>query len=276
MHGIQFDQTVFAAIRIEGLQIRRGLGHGVFQAMMRLQNRAPSAPKLPHLIHVSGEVRNSSAEHAAEIRPVTLRWRPDCAEDTVYISALTTFRTLSMITDSRRGASEAVQLVFLLNLEFQSRDDVQTTTLEIPHRVAASDWLTLLEQVRHTSFHVIEVPLEGVPVRAGLSVATERFRAAIRHLELCQWDDAIAECRQVMEALTTAIGAFETIPPWPQFSDQQKTNWTFLQRCGAIRAMIRHATHEAHHGDSRFTSGQAGYIVDLTSVALKFYGQELL
>lgn len=275
MHAIHFSQTVFAALRFETLQVRRGLGHAVLLGTLRAHNQAPTAQKLPQLIHISGEIRNSAGDHVAEIRPATLRWWPNRSDDTMYLYAPTTFQSLSMLTESRKSTNEPVQLTFVLTVNLEGREDWQTHTIELQHRVPGSDWLSILEQSRHTSFHTVEVPLEGVPVPDGLKGPSDRFRAAIRHLELCQWDDAIAECRQVIEDLAGPIGPAEVSPPWAQYADQQKKEWTFTQRCAAIRAILRHATHEAHHGGNQFSANQARYIVDLTGVALKFYGQQL-
>jgi len=247
-YSLQFSQTVFAALRLDTLQVRRGLGHGVLMATLRAHNQAPSAPRLPHLIHISGEIRNSAADHIAEVRPVTFRWWANRPDDTLYLHAPVSYRALSMLTDVRNSTNEAVQITFALTPNIEGREDWQTQTVEIMHRVAASDWLSLLDQSRHTSFHVVEVPLEGIPVPDGLTGASDRFRAAIRHLELCQWDDAIAECRQVIEDLGRSIGPAENMPPWAQYADQHKTGWSFTERCAAIRALLRHATHEAHHG----------------------------
>jgi len=163
----------------------------------------------------------------------------------------------------------------MLTIDLENKEEWEQQPVELRQRIAASDWLALLEQARHTSFNTIEVPLEGVPVPAGIKMATDRYIAAMKHLQLCQWDDAIAECRQVLEDLSNSIGATETIPPWAQYTDQHKTTWSFSQRCGAIRAMIRHATHEAHHGGRAFTAIEARYVVELTGVALKYYGQRL-
>jgi hypothetical protein len=279
MYSLQFSQTVFAALRLETLQVRRGLGHGVLMATLRAHNQAPSqapsAPRLPHLIHISGEIRNSAADHIAEIRPATFRWWANRPDDTLYLYAPVSYRALSVLTEVRKSTNEAVQITFALTANIEGGEDWQTQTVEIVHRVAASDWLSLLDQCHHTSFHVVEVPLEGVPVPGGLKGAADRFRAAIRHLDLCQWDDAIAECRQVIEDLGTAIGPAEIMPPWAQYADQQKTGWSFTERCAGIRALLRHATHEAHHRGTQFSGSQARYIVDLTGVALKFYAQQL-
>jgi hypothetical protein len=279
MYSLQFSQMVFAALRLETLQMRRGLGHGVLMATVRAHNQAlaqaPSAPRLPHLIHVSGELRISDGDHIAEIRPATFRWWANRPDDTLYLHAPVSYRALSMLTEARKGTNEAVQITFALTLNIEGRDDWQTQTVDIMHRVPASDWLSLLDQCRHTSFYVVEVPLEGVAVPGGLKDASDRFRAAIRHLELCQWDDAIAECREVFDVLGKSIGPAEDTPPWPQYADQQKTRWSFTERCAAIRALMRHATHEAHHGGNQFSASQARYIVDLAGVALKFYAQQL-
>jgi hypothetical protein len=275
MYGIQFNQTVFAALRLESLQVRRGLGHAVLIGTLRAHNQTPTAQKLPHVLHVSGEIRTSAGDHVAEIRPVSLRWWPNRSDDTLYLYAPVSFHALSLLTEARKNTNEPVQLTFALTVNLEGREDWSTQPVELMLRVPASDWLSILEQSRHTSFHVVEVPLEGMPVPVGLKAASDRYRAAIRHLELCQWDDAIAECRQVIEDLAVPIGPAEVSPPWAQYADQQKAGWTFTERCAAIRAILRHATHEAHHGGNQFAANQARYIVDLTGVALKFYGQQL-
>lgn len=275
MYGIQFLQSVFAALRMESVQVRRGLGHALLVGTVRVHNQAPTAQKLPQRIHFSGEIRTSAGDHVAEIRPVTLRWWSERADDTVYLYAPVSFQALTILTESRKGTHDGVQLTFALTVNMEGPNDWQSLPVELPHRVPASDWLSLLEQARHTSHHTVEIPLEGAPVPSGLRPASDRFRAAIRHLELCQWDDAIAECRGVIEDLAPLIGPAEVSPPWQQYADRQKEGWTFADRCAAIRAILRHATHGAHHGGHDFTAAQARYIVDLTSVALKFYGRQL-
>ena len=275
MQGLQFDRTYFANMRIEQVDIRRGLGHGLLGATIRVHNSAPAAPNLPDVIHVSGEVRDRDGTHIAELRPTTLRWYANRADDTIRLVARVSFRALSTLHEARRSANEDVQITFALTTDLDGKHGWEQYPIELQQRIPGSDWLALLERARHTTYAVIELPLDGAPVPAGLVAATTRYRAALDHLRHCQWDDAIAECRQVFDDLAVAIGATETTPPWADYANQQRTTWSFAERCSAIRAIVRHATHTAHHGQATFTADEARYIVDLTGVALKHYGARL-
>jgi hypothetical protein len=233
-------------------------------------------PEIPTLLNFSGEIQNNAGEHVAEICSVPLRWYGNRPEDSVYLRAPITFVTLSLLNESRAAGAHSVQLTFALDVDMQGRKEWQRQSVELVYRFAASDWLALLEQARHTQVSTIEVCLEGPSVPAGLKAAADRYREAMRHLQLCQWDDAIADCRQVIDDMATAIGATEPAPGWAQHSDKNtREGWTFSERCGTIRNIVRHATHLAHHGQSEFTALQARYVTELTGVLLKFYSGRL-
>jgi hypothetical protein len=276
-----FNQHSFASTYLHNVQMRRGVGHAVLLANLRTHNNlsgmpAPLGPEIPLVIHFSGEIRNSAGDHVAEISPAHLRWYGNRPEDSVYLQAAVAFAALSVLNEDRKPGADNVQLTFALNVDMQGAKDWQRLTVELMHRIPASDWLALLEQARHTQASTIEVALEGPSIPAGLAISMGRYRAAIRHMQLCQWDDAIAECRQVIEDTSKAIGASESIPGWAQYGDSTKREaWTFPERCGAIRGIIRHATHLAHHGQSEFTALEARYVIELTGVLLKFYSGRL-
>jgi len=272
-----FNQTSFASTSIYNVQMRRGLDHAVLLMNFRFHNNfssmpTPLGPEMPLVIHFSGEVRNSEADHIADISSAHLRWYGNRAEDSIYLQAPISFAALSILNESRKTSADSIRLAIALNVGMQTSKDWQHQLVEFTHRIAASDWLALLEETRHTQTSTIEIPLAGSAVPSGLATAMTRYRAALQHLQLCQWDDAIAECRQVIEDVSKAVGASESSIGWPQFGDRERREaWTFSERCSALRTIIRHTTHLAHHGESNFTARDARYVVELTGVVAKFY-----
>jgi hypothetical protein len=273
MSDLQFASTYFATMRVERVEARRGLGdHAVLTAIVRLQNNAPNSANLPRVVHFAGEYRTRNGEHVAEMRPTFLRWHGNRTQgDTMYLYAPVSFSTLSALNSARRTGGEDVHIDLSLAIDLDGPQGWEQQSFVIQHRIAASDWTSLLAGARHTTFAIVELPLDGEPVPAGLRPAMERYQAAKVHLQSCQWDDAISECREVLDALGTAIGATEPAPPLAAYGTNQQRNWTFEERCAAIRAIVRHSTHTAHHGQTTFSADEARYVVDMTGVILKFY-----
>lgn len=280
MSDLQFANTYFATLRVERVEARRGLGdHALLIAVVRLQNNAPTAqnaptaPGLPRVIHFTGEYRTrNNLEHVADIRPTFFRWYGNRTQgDTMFLYAPVSFSSLSAVNGSRRSGGEDVHIDLSLSIDLDGERGWEQQSLVIQHRFAASDWTSLLAGARHTTFAVIELPLDGEPVPAGLRPSMQRYQAAKVHLQGCQWDDAISECREVLDALGTAIGATEPAPPLAEYGTGQQRAWTFEERCAAIRTIVRHGTHTAHHGQTAFSADEARYVVDLTGVILKFY-----
>lgn len=278
MYPLLFDRTYFASLRIDRIDARRGVGnHGVLVVVARIQNTAPSYPNLPGIVHFSGEVSNSNSEHIAEIRACSLRWYGNrTTDETVYLYAPVSFSTLSAVNASRHGGHEDVMVKLDLGVDLDGPHGWEQQRLDVQHRVPASDWARLLASTRHTTFGVIELPLDGEPVPAGLHSCMTRYQAAKNHLQQCQWDDAIIECREVLDALNTAIGATEPAAPLAGYGTTQQRAWSFAERCAAVRVIVRHATHTAHHGQAQFSAEEARFIVDSTGVILKFYCERFM
>ncbi|MBX3157650.1 MAG: hypothetical protein KF773_16885 [Deltaproteobacteria bacterium] len=273
MFPLQFDRTAFSSVRVERIEARRGVGdHTLLTTILRLQNNAPNAASLPRVIHLSGELRTRNVEHIAELRPVTVKWYANRADgDTAYLSAPVSFSTLSGLNASRRTGGDDVNIDLALVVDLDGAAGWEQHQIPLQHRIPSSDWTSLLAAARHTTLAIVELPTDGEPVPAGLRGSMQRYVAAKVHLQQCQWDDAISECREVLDALATAIGATEPAPPLGSYGTGQQRGWTFEERCAAIRAIVRHGTHTAHHGQTTFSADEARYVVDMTGVILKFY-----
>lgn len=277
MSYLQFGNTAFASVRVESVTANRGVGdHAVLLVTVRAQNNAPNATNVPRAVRFAGEVRTRNGEHIGEVRAGAFRWWANRAEsEALYMRAPVTFSTLSALNGSRRSAGEDVELELALTVEYEDAQAFEQHPLNVQFRIASSDWLRLLSAARHTTFAVVELPLDGEPVPPGLAASMRHYSDAKAHLQQCQWDDAIADCRQVLDELQTAIGATEPQPPLAAYGTAQQRAWDFAERCAAVRAIIRHTTHTAHHGQRNFSAEEARYVVEMTGVILKFYSARL-
>lgn len=115
MYNLVFDRVSFSGFRLERVEARRGLGHAVLVATGRLNNKVPGAPNLPSVISFNGEIRDQAGEHVAEIRPTSIPWHADRADDMVTFSAQVSFRALERLNASRHTATADVTITYALS-----------------------------------------------------------------------------------------------------------------------------------------------------------------
>ena len=143
------------------------------------------------------------------------------------------------------------------------------------HRVSRSDWIGQLHAAGARDVLLLEVPIplkdtddEWRSIAASLQRAEEQYLNGDYH-------SCIASCRTVMEELgmyryrdskwaSKALG--------PLASRSTRDEMEKAAREAAVYAVIRHYTHQAHHGPSEggvpaYTRAEAQFVISLTAAA---------
>lgn len=273
---IQYERYMVGAVRVDHVSCSQGIGHARMNVGLSITpTQATNGSIRVDTTTFHGAIYTADGKHVADFLPQTEAWYANSTSMSVGLSSTLEHRTLEILNARREGPSSDVNLVLRLNVDLQGSAGWKRSSPEIPHRIPSSDWLRLLSQAGHATYAVFEVATDGTGVPVGLAKAAEMQATAIAKLSLCEWDAAIAASREVYDEIRRALGPSEPDPSWADFANQAKTAWQFPERLAAIRMMVRHATHNAHHGGHTHTPDEARYIVALAGLALRRYSKLL-
>ena len=126
---------------------------------------------------------------------------------------------------------------------------------QVGYRVAAANWNRLLDAAGSQVGVTVRVPspLTHAHVREGTAEAEDsastarlatRFRQAREYLREGRYEECVANCRRILEALARADDAEPSAPPGPRPRDRD-----LPQRWTAVRAAAAALASAAHHDD---------------------------
>ena len=143
-----------------------------------------------------------------------------------------------------------------------------------PLRVPRSEWLQMLGNAGARNVLLLEVPLsvgreseDQTKLVSQLLQAEQRFRDGDYH-------GCINSCRTAIEEIAHHIygksGLTAALKP---LASSQREDMTKSERLKALYAVLRHYTHQAHHGPSEggevsYTRPEAQFVLSLTAAAL--------
>jgi len=140
--------------------------------------------------------------------------------------------------------------------------------------VARSDWIKQLRDAGARNVLLLEVPLpllsisdEWHEIAAGLQRAETQYRAG-------DFLSCVGSCRTVMQELGLfRYGQREWASGFLKQLASDPTGMTKSGREGALFAVLRHYTHQAHHGSSEggvpgYTRAEAQFVLSLTTAAV--------
>jgi hypothetical protein len=120
---------------------------------------------------------------------------------------------------------------------------------QVFYEVSQSDWVKLLDQVQYGKYVMIEVALPRPGALGGeLATAAEALREATEALRRGEDEEAVADCRDALEALIRWAGG----KPRPQFGDQ---NLTKDERFVYAQVALQKVAHLAHHPRDKAATG---------------------
>ena len=140
--------------------------------------------------------------------------------------------------------------------------------------VARSDWIKKLRDAGARNVMLLEIPLplesiadEWHEITAGLQRAEAQYRNGDYH-------SCIGSCRTVMQELgLQRYGDGKWASEFLEQLASDRKGMSKSQREGALFAVLRHYTHQAHHGPSEggvpaYTRAEAQFVLSLTAAAV--------
>ena len=142
-------------------------------------------------------------------------------------------------------------------------------TLAVPR----SDWLEKLRNAGARNVLLLELPLplkrdseDHTPISSDLIRAENRYRDGDYH-------GCINSCRTAIEEAALCLFGKHELPAALDLLGSKRADMTKYERCAALYAVLRHYTHQAHHGPSDggvsgYTRSDAHFILALTAAAV--------
>lgn len=169
--------------------------------------------------------------------------------------------TLSLDLDlggSRVEAIERVRLggnlsfaVDLYGIAKQSGNEVlHPVRARLNHTANQSTWIEILRQMGYRQMMLLEIPTTDAEENPRLSEAAKNLKAAQAHMLRGHFRDAVGGCRDVMEAISTALGdEREELPEVIKSCVQGTRSMSKEDRIRILRRAFKLLTHPAKHAD---------------------------
>lgn len=156
-------------------------------------------------------------------------------------------RTLERVNATRSG--DDVTLQFRVCIAFAIGENLRSRREVVPHRIAASDWMKLLEQLGVCETLAIEMPLPRDEVGGHLARASGYLRDARRLLLASKWADAVAQVRKALDAARDWRGDAEAIKAVGGGQLGSLRTRGLAERLHLVRFAIEKMADPATHGD---------------------------
>jgi hypothetical protein len=173
----------------------------------------------------------------------------------ITLEASLTPDQLAALEDVRLGGDLFFKLniLGLGNTDRDKRPQSLQTTLD--YRSNQSAWIELLEQIGYKRTMLLEIPIAGDEVSPLFAEAREHLQIAQTHLLSGHYRDAVGACRDVMEALSSALSdeadqTPEEIKTWFEGTRSMGKE----KRIRLIRRALKVLTHPARHVDEVTTT----------------------
>jgi hypothetical protein len=279
--NISYAGYRFGQVQIESVHANAGIGHARWLFNLRFRPTPNlDRERLPETVEI---YRGSIAlghfqKHIADLSPVVEVINRHSPHDELWrLDSTIRYDQATFLSASRKSEDHAVEVNLYLDVLVRGKSEPEKDSLELRHSIVASDFRRLATSGGWGQTAVFEVPYSGTAVPAALEQAGVFFGEALGHLQRAQWDDAIGDCRKVIEQLATVLtDPVHKHPPRTDWPDRAKyTAWTFAQRLAFVREAIRHTTHGPHHEKTSHSAAEATYVVQLAGACLRYYADSL-
>lgn len=121
---------------------------------------------------------------------------------------------------------------------------------QFQQRVNQGTWIEMLEMMGYKRTLLLEVPVLDEKENPLLSEATQHLTQAQMHLNRGHYRDCVGSCRDVLEALQTALGDNEErLPELGKEVIESTKSWSKNQRIRAVRWALHVLAHPSRHAD---------------------------
>lgn len=153
-------------------------------------------------------------------------------------------------------------------------DDRVPTRQDLTHTSNMSEWGRVLKEIGFAEMIVIGIPVpQGVQAGA-LKAASEKLGRARDDYVHGRWEEVVAKCRLVIEAIWTAQGLQESATAAvKKYTGGDRRRMTRAERALFIQEALRHFAHPAHHAEDDgsgegFSDADAAFALGLASASL--------
>jgi hypothetical protein len=250
-----FDSTVLANLKVLGMQGERGLG--LHRLILRVDISMPGRPPddTATISEITGILRvrdRNGVEHHLG------RFLPKDGARIIHSSGIASQSEEFLAIELSRGALEAIETVrsgaglsfsvILAGIASVKAGRRQVSHADL-HSVNQGTWIELLSQMGYEDTMLIEVPIPDKSSRPELRKALSYLEAARLAVLQNRNRDAVASCRDVLEALGATRGDLED----PVKDDdggfgKRRAQGKEERYRGVLRSIFR-LTHLAKHGD---------------------------
>jgi len=155
---------------------------------------------------------------------------------------------LSAIEDIRNGDDFEVKLE--IRGEARLNGEVQRTHDKLTVHIPRSEWVKQLKNIGFMDVLLMEIPFPVAEVPERLETVHHALEEAQRHFANAEYASCVASCRTAIQEIghhifdgkDWATGILKRLR-------EGATDMSKMERDSALYAVVRHYTHQAHHGE---------------------------
>jgi hypothetical protein len=204
--------------------------------------------------------------------PVRLRCTPYSTPSTVLFELDLSPAQLAAMERARAGGELTFEVALIA--EGVSGEDRIPSCEELRHTSNMSEWARVLKEIGFAEMIVFGIPVpQGVNTGA-LKAASERLSRAHDDYVHGRWEEVVAKCRLVIEAVWAAQGLQESAASAvKKYTGGDRKRMTRAERALFIQEALRHFAHPAHHVEDDdsgegFSDTDAAFALGLASASL--------
>lgn len=204
--------------------------------------------------------------------PVHLRCVSNSSPNTVLFELDLSPLQLAAMERARAGGELSFSII-LIGEGVRGEDRVACRQ-ELTHTSNLSEWGRVLKEIGFADMIVFGIPVPQGVNSDRLKAAAERLSRAHDDYVHGRWEEVVAKCRLVIEAIWAAQGLQESaVNAVKKYTSTERRKMTRAERAMFIQEALRHFAHPAHHveDDGRsdgFSDTDAAFALGLASASL--------
>lgn len=204
--------------------------------------------------------------------PIRLRCTPYSTPNTVSFDLDLSPAQLTAMEHARAGG-ELTFAVALIGEGVRGEDRIPSLQ-ELTRTSNLSEWSRVLKEFGFANMIVFGIPVPQGVNSGPLKTAAERLSRAHDDYVHGRWEEVVAKCRLVIEAIWAAQELQEPAAmAVKKYTSGDRRKMTRSERAMFIQEALRHFAHPAHHVDDDgrsdgFSDADAGFALGLASASL--------
>jgi hypothetical protein len=170
-------------------------------------------------------------------------------------------------------AGKEITLTVRLNLELQEGGSTSNTIVLMDYALKRDAWLEILKSLGFADRMLVDIPSLSPPSNPRVAQAFEYLQGARDALLEGEYREAVGRCRDVLEALSLALGDQDRMRPETEALFANTRMLDKEERLQVVRRALKLLTHPARHADDvaaqiEWTRADAFTIVHMVAALL--------